>query len=158
MSTIKVDKLQGTSGAVTGLTFSGANGTFGGTLAVTGIHTVGTNAVATSDGGATTTSIVQGLVKMWIHFNGSGTQGVGDSFNHSSITDDAVGRYTVHITNDMANDAYSPQYTAKAVNNNTGEATYVQTFATGSCSTKHYENGTNYDSAENTVTINGDLA
>ena len=33
MSTIKVDKLQGTSGAVTGLTFSGANGTFGGTLA-----------------------------------------------------------------------------------------------------------------------------
>ena len=137
---------------------SGEGVTLAGTLAVTGIHTVGTNAVATSDGGAATTSIVQGLAKMWIHFNGSGSQGVGDSFNHSSITDDAVGRYTVHITNDMANDAYSPQYTAKAVNNNSGEATYVQTFATGSCSIKHYENGTNYDSAENTVTIHGDLA
>jgi hypothetical protein len=37
----------------------------GGTLAVTGVHTVGTNAVATSDGGAATTSIVQGLAKGW---------------------------------------------------------------------------------------------
>jgi len=117
-----------------------------------------TGTAVTSVGGAATTNIAQGLAKMWIHFNGSGSQGVGDSFNHSSITDDGTGKYTIAITNDMANDAYSPQYTAKAVNNNSGEATYVQTFATGSCSIKHYENGTNYDSAENTVTIHGDLA
>ena len=72
MSTIKVDKLQGTSGTSTALTLSGANSTVNGTLnvdgavtldstlAVTGVHTVGTNAVATSAGGAVTTSIVQG--------------------------------------------------------------------------------------------------
>ena len=81
MSRIKVDALQGTSGSDTAITLSGANATVGGTLAVTGIHTVGTNAVATSDGGAATTSIVQGLAKMWIQFNGTGTIGTQYAFN-----------------------------------------------------------------------------
>ena len=158
MSRIKVDALQGTSGSDTAITLNGANATVGGTLAVTGIHTVGTNAVATSDGGAATTSIVQGLAKMWVHFAGSGSQTVGDSFNHASITDDATGRYTVVYTNNMANDDYSGSYDATAVNNNSGEATYIQTYATSSISVKHYENGTNYDAGNNVVTVHGDLA
>jgi hypothetical protein len=147
------------SADATFLTATSSEGvTLAGTLAVTGVHTIGTNAVATSDGGAATTSIVQGLAKMWVHFAGSGSQTVGDSFNQASITDDAVGRYTVHITNDMANDAYSGHYDAKALNNNSGEATYIQTYAAGSIGVKHYENGTNYDSQENAVTVHGDLA
>jgi hypothetical protein len=52
---------------------SGEGVTLAGTLAVTGVHTIGTNAVATSDGGAVTTSIVQGLAKAWVHINGAGT-------------------------------------------------------------------------------------
>jgi len=107
MSTIKVDKLQGTSGAVTGLTFSGANGTFGGTLAVTGVHTVGTNAVATSEGGAATTSVVQGLAKSWLSINGTGTIAVRASFNISSITDQGVGLTDVAIGNNMSSAEYS---------------------------------------------------
>ena len=147
------------SADATFLTATSSEGvTLAGTLAVTGVHTIGTNAVATSDGGAATTSIVQGLAKMWVHFNGSGSQGVGDSFNHASITDDATGRYTVDFTNNMNNTGYSGGYDAKAVNNNSGEATYIQTYATDSVSIKHYENGTNYDSQENAVTIHGDLA
>ncbi len=133
-------------------------GTSGPSLPNTTTIKMGNTSTYVSDGGAVTQNTVQGLAKMWVHFNGSGSQSVGDSFNQASITDDAVGRYTVHITNDMANDAYSGYYDAKAVNNNSGEATYIQTFATGSCSVKHYENGTNYDSQENTVTLNGDLA
>ena len=65
MSEIRVNKIQGTSGTDTAISLSGANATVGGTLAVTGVHTIGTNAVATSDGGAATTSIVQGLAKCW---------------------------------------------------------------------------------------------
>ncbi len=65
MSTIKVDKLQGTSGTSTAITLSGANATVGGTLAVTGVHTIGTNAIYTSDGGAVTQNAVQGIAKCW---------------------------------------------------------------------------------------------
>ena len=107
MSEIKVDKLQGTSGSATGLTFSGANGTFGGTLAVTGIHTVGTNAVATSEGGAVTTNIVGGLVKVWVNLNGTGTIAIRDSFNVTSCTDDGTGLYTTTIANNMADTNYA---------------------------------------------------
>ena len=123
----------------------------------TGVTTAG-SILVTGEGNSTTTNLQQGLVKMWIHFNGTGSQSVGDSFNHASITDIAAGRYTVHITNDMANNAYSAHYTARASNNNSGEATYFVTFATGSVEAIHYENGTNYDSEDNTVSLCGDLA
>ena len=49
MSRIKVDALQGTSGSDTAITLSGANATVGRTLAVTGVHTIGNNAIYTSD-------------------------------------------------------------------------------------------------------------
>jgi len=116
MSTLKVDKLQGRSGSTTGLTFSGANGTFGGTLnvdgavtldttlAVTGVHTIGTNAVATSDGGAVTTNVTQGLAKMWVH---SESGALTDSFNVSGMTDNQAGDYSVAINNNMANATYA---------------------------------------------------
>ena len=58
----------------------------------------------------------------------------------------------------MVNDDYSVQYNAMAVNTSGGSATYIYTFATSSCSSKHFENGTNRDSTENTMTLNGDLA
>ena len=84
MSRIKVDALQGTSGSDTAITLSGANATIGGTLAVTGVHTIGNNAVATSEGGAVTQSLVQGLAKLWVRYESSAIQ---DSLNVSSISD-----------------------------------------------------------------------
>ena len=116
------------------------------------------SATIIAEGGTNTTNIQQGLAKMWIHFDGTGSQAVGDSFNHASITDSGVGLYTVVFTNNMVNDDYSIQYTAKAVNTSNGSATYVQTFATSSVASKHFEDGTNRDSTENTFTLNGDLA
>ena len=106
MSTLKVDKLQGTSGSTTAITLSGANATVGGTLAVTGVHTVGTNAVATSDGGAATTSIVQGLAKAWANFNGTGTVALNDSHNMASITDINTGNYRAVFTSAMSSTNY----------------------------------------------------
>ena len=110
------------------------------------------------EGGTNTTNLQQGLCKIWINFAGTGTQAVADSFNHASITDTATGRYQVFYTNNMANAGYSASYDATAVNNNSGEATYAEIYATASVKVKHYENGTNYDAGNNSVIINGDLA
>ena len=105
MSEIKVDKLQGTSGTSTAITLSGANATVGGTLAVTGVHTVGSNAVATSDGGSATMSIIQGLAKQWSRCQDAAMT-VKDSFNTSSVTDSATGKGAPQFTSAMSNANY----------------------------------------------------
>jgi hypothetical protein len=71
----------------------------------TGIGSIGATTV-TGEGTATT-SLQQGLCKHWIHFNGTGTVAILDSFNNTSITDNGTGDYQVTIANDMANDDYS---------------------------------------------------
>jgi hypothetical protein len=165
MSTIKVDKLQGTSGSATGLTFSGANGTFGGTLAVTGVHTVGTNAVATSDGGAVTTNIVQGLCKAWINYNTRTSTSISDSFSISSISDVGTGLTTINFTNAMANANFcqtmgmgdeATTWTtshAMAATNNSSKTTGQTKFHTGGQNASSAS-----DLSENDVMIAGDLA
>ena len=57
--------------------------------------------------GSNTTNLQQGLCKQWIHFNGTGTIAILDSFNTTTIVDNASGDYQVTITNDMANVGYS---------------------------------------------------
>ena len=39
------------------------------------------------------------LVKAWVNFNGTGTIAARGSLNHSSLTDNGNGRYTVTISN-----------------------------------------------------------
>ena len=61
-----------------------------------------------SDGGATTTSLQQGLVKAWCKFNGEASSIANDdSFNVSGLTDHGTGQYTVAIDNELANDDYA---------------------------------------------------
>jgi len=90
------------------LTATSAEGvTLAGTLAVTGVHTVGNNAVATSEGGAVTTSIAQGLIKQWVNLDGTSSGAAErDSFNTGSTTDHGGGDYSAAFTNDMANTNY----------------------------------------------------
>tara|TARA_R110001599_G_scaffold280492_1_gene481723 strand:- start:580 stop:966 length:387 start_codon:yes stop_codon:yes gene_type:complete len=47
------------------------------------------------------------LCKAWVKYNGTGTVSIYDDFNVSSITDNGTGRYTVNITNAMANTNYA---------------------------------------------------
>ena len=54
-----------------------------------------------SDGGATTTSLQQGLAKVWSNLNGTGTIATRDSFNVASQTDVGTGNYTTNYTNAM---------------------------------------------------------
>ena len=85
-SVLKVDALQGVTAA--------------GSILVTG------------EGNSTTTNLQQGLCKVWINFDNSGSNSTNDSFNVSSRDDNAVGDSTVNITNNMNNDDYAITYMA----------------------------------------------
>lgn len=53
-----------------------------------------------------TTYLVHGVGKTWIVINGTGTVAVRDSFNVSSTTDNAVGKYQANLSNNMLNASY----------------------------------------------------
>ena len=52
------------------------------------------------------------LCKAWCNWNGTGTIAIRDSFNVSSITDEAAGTTTVTMTNAMGNANYAIAGTA----------------------------------------------
>ena len=153
MSRIKVDNIQGTSGTDSAITLSGANATVGGTLAVTGIHTVGNNAIHTSDGGAVTQNLVQGLLKAWVHAHQHARQ---DSFNISSETDTSTGDYTFTYTNNFSSVSYCPAASNQSTRN--GQGLYVGNLATSTFRINPSNaSGTSTDYDTSTV-ISGDLA
>ena len=54
------------------------------------------------EGGTTTTSVQQGLNKVWCNLNGTSTIATRDSFNVASQTDVGAGNYTTTYTNAMS--------------------------------------------------------
>ena len=71
------------------------------TLRVTNVQdTAGANSL-------TTAQIYNGAAKAWVNFNGTGTVAILGSFNVSSITDNAVGDYTVNFTTALADANFS---------------------------------------------------
>jgi len=58
----------------------------------------------TSEGGAATQSLQQGLAKAWCH---TSDDVIDDSLNFSSSTDNGAGDYTLNFTNNMANVTYA---------------------------------------------------
>ena len=137
MSTLKVNTLSGTTAA--------------GSIVVTG------------EGNSTTTNLQQGLAKWWITLDGIGTVEARDSFNNSSITDEATGKYTFTINNDMSNTDYTGYYYTTA-STSTGYENFGNaftggfgSFATGSFGYAAYASGY-IDSVKNFCGIFGDLA
>jgi len=118
-----------------------------------------------SDGGTSVTqNLVQGLKKVWINLNGGGTIATRDSFNVTSITDDASGRYTITIANDMSNANYSSvaggcHDETTANNQQARQGPAVNNFATGSIQTHCGSNTYAQDDWDIvTAEISGDLA
>jgi len=60
----------------------------------------------TSEGGAATQSLQQGLAKAWGHFEGSDAI-LDDSLNTSSLTDVGTGDFQINFSNDMDNVNYA---------------------------------------------------
>ena len=89
MSTIKVDTYL-TRGGASEIAIEKLKGvTAAGSMLVVG------------EGGTTTTNLQQGLCKYWITYT-QASDTVGDSFNHSSVTDVATGDDTLNITSDFS--------------------------------------------------------
>ena len=124
--------------------------------ALTGKTAAG-NVTVTSEGGAATQSLQQGLAKAWINFDGTGTIASRDSLNVSSLSDDGTGIYSTVFTNAMNNDDYAM---SGASGGNEGrmispKGTYTTT------TVQFYSNDHNGTAADNSIiciNAHGDLA
>lgn len=54
------------------------------------------------------------LCKAWVNFDGTGTVAIRASYNVSSITDNAVGQYTINFTTALADANYAPQVSSNS--------------------------------------------
>jgi len=155
------------SSDATFLTATSSEGvTLAGTLAVTGVHTVGNNAIYTSDGGAVTQNLAQGLIKVWISQDGTASNAAAyDSLNVSGTTDNGTGDYTIAINNNMNNDDYAlvsagGQHTSASAND---IGVFHKTLTTSQYGVQgtRYSQGNNSTLKENTLfcsMVGGDLA
>jgi len=76
------------------------------TLGSTPVVSASANSLTIRGEGSAQTSVQQGLVKCWSNVVGNGTA-ISDSFNLTSLTDNATGSFTKTIANDMASINYS---------------------------------------------------
>lgn len=82
------------------------NFAFTGTVTGAGLTSPFANTVAvTSEGGAVTTNLAQGLAKAWGHFEGTDTT-LDNSLNTTSLTDNSTGNFTANFGNNMDNVHY----------------------------------------------------
>ena len=68
---------------------------------IQGIDGRGISAEVASEGGAKTTSLVQGLAKHWVNYDAV-SQVTHGSFNQSSLTDSATGTFVSAYTNNIS--------------------------------------------------------
>ena len=61
------------------------------------------NVTITSEGGAATMQLQQGVAKAWLTFDGGGTITTYDSFGISSIADVNTGKYRYNLSSAMSN-------------------------------------------------------
>jgi len=116
----------------------------------------------TSEGGAVTMQLQQGVAKAWasIDGDGSGTP-VFDSFNTASITDSDTGIYILNFTNSMNNDDYTVS------GGNSGNGGYACAYTTNQSShttsatgvkVLRTDNAARVDAGYANMIIHGDLA
>ena len=91
MSTLKCNRIENTSTASGGLDVDSS-----GKVRIT------TLADSSGNNNSTPAEIASGRAKAWVNFNGTGTIAIRASYNVSSLTDNAVGDYTINFTNAMA--------------------------------------------------------
>jgi len=93
---------------------------------------LGASLTATSDGGAVTTSVQQGLLKSFVTFDSS--TAVQDSFNIASLTDNGTGDTSQTITNAMSNTDYGCEITTGR-DTGSGARSYSSTMTDGKSTT-----------------------
>jgi hypothetical protein len=123
---------------------------------------LGASLTATSEGGAVTTSVQQGLAKAWVNFDGTGTIAQRDALNISGIVDSGVGLTDITVNSNMSNDDYAPLVSGSY--DNTASSSTSGCFSCRSLTTSSLR-VTTAGTANNvldfttvTMTVHGDLA
>ena len=122
------------------------------------------NAVTvTGENGSTQTSLQQGLAKAWNNFNGTGTVAIRESFNVSSLTDNATAEQSSNLTNSMSNANYagggmSSGIAGTAYANLSSSLFYSTTTSVFSTGTTYTSTGASIDIEFSLFAIQGDLA
>ncbi len=89
----------------------------------------------TSEGGAVTMQLQQGLAKQWSYVNDTGTSAIIDSFNTTSWLDNGTGNGTVNIASSMGNATYNISVSTNADNGGTNRTCGMFTGTSGTTST-----------------------
>ena len=122
---------------------------------LTGTSTAG-SILVTGEGNSTTTSLQQGLAKMWCRINYSGgTPVASDSLNVSSLDDDGTGDIDYNFTNSPSSLNCSTVATS-----NTSATSTVFSAVESTANVRTLQNDSSGASADqnNSVTMHGDLA
>ena len=115
----------------------------------------------TSEGGAATQSLQQGLAKSTLRFDGD-TNDIDSSTNVSSVADNGSGDYTASVTNSLNDALY--QYVVTVRNDNSSNSYHGGPRADNYLTTTTYQwvvwrDGSGFsDSFYNALAIHGDLA
>lgn len=132
---------------------------------LTGRATAG-NVTITSEGGAATMQLQQGVAKAWVNFNGSGTIASRDSVNISSLDDDGTGIFGTNFTSSFG----SVNYAQAAISGNEASSSatsiqvrgYAQTTTTSASAINTFYSTSSTtastDQTHNAVLYHGDLA
>ena len=118
---------------------------------------IANTSVTVSEGGAATTTTVQGLAKHWVMFQGTDTFAARDSLNLSSLVDDGTAVHTTNYTSNFANDDYASSLSLGHTNISDGWGSIEETNTartTSSLQVTQY----NGDFAVNSIILHGDLA
>tara|TARA_E500000318_G_C3506185_1_gene190383 strand:- start:439 stop:852 length:414 start_codon:yes stop_codon:yes gene_type:complete len=115
---------------------------------------IANTSVTVSEGGAATTTTVQGLTKVWVNYDGTVSNAASrDSFNVSGQTDNGTGDYTTTYSNNMNNDDYACTFGA---NGPECEISGIETSFLRKLSNS--SGGSSIDKSVQTLAIHGDLA
>ena len=121
------------------------------------MSTVKANDITNVTGGIPTVKSQQLIPTAWVNFNGTGTVAIRDSEGVSSITDLAVGKFTVDFTTTMASVNYCVQYNTELISSwdNSFDNVEMGASNTSSVRVSHQELSNFIDSAVNMVIVMG---
>ena len=114
-------------------------------------------------GSVPTNFVVEGSAKAWIQHDATDSDAIGDSLNHSSLTDNGTGDYTYVVASAYSNANYSlsqfsQQDTAGGLRCGSGKGTPTTTDRRIDWKKQAASSTTNSDNSHNQLTWHGDLA
>ena len=127
---------------------------------LTGTSTAG-SILVTGEGNSTTTNLQQGLAKVWANYELAGVHSFLDSFNTSSITDNASGKSTIGFSSALSSVNYASSGIGYKASDNNAYSTSVtvgDVKTTTSIKLYHMYTTAFYDMPDASFIVHGDLA